>query len=416
MKLNVCHFLKRLIIASLFLSISEVSFCQKDNSGKVLNAGGKSLDSRSYVNTRGGLANCYLKFTNTRKGRVAFMGGSITHNPGWRDSVCMYLQSRFPLTIFEFINAGVSSTGSTPGAFRLKRDVLDRGEIDLLFEEAAVNDRTNMFDSVSCVRGMEGIVAHARQFNPYIDIVLMYFADPDKIKDYNAGIPPYEIRAHNKVAAHYNIPSLNLAKEVTDRINNGEFSWENDFKDLHPSPFGQSLYFHSIKALLEECWEKAKSVSVRTHYKLPDPIDLLSYFSGDYIDVDKASLRNGWVKIRDWSPQNNAIVHHMVRHISVITSDSPNSEAMLKFSGKAIGMCVITGPDAGTINYSIDGKYSGSVDLFTPWSNQYNIPWYVVLKDNLPDSRHILQIQISDKKNPDSKGHACYLYKFFVNR
>jgi len=51
------------------------------------------------------------------KGRVAFLGGSITHNPGWRDSVMKYLENRFPETDFEFIAAGIPSMGSTPGAF-----------------------------------------------------------------------------------------------------------------------------------------------------------------------------------------------------------------------------------------------------------------------------------------------------------
>ena len=76
-------------------------------------------------------------------GRVAFLGGSITYNSGWRDSVMQYLEDRFPETVFEFVSAGIPSMGSTPAAFRLSRDVLDNGPVDLLFEEAAVNDATN---------------------------------------------------------------------------------------------------------------------------------------------------------------------------------------------------------------------------------------------------------------------------------
>ena len=71
-----------------------------------------------YFALRGGLANCRIKFECEKTGRVVFMGGSITEMKGWRELVGEELQRRFPGTKFDFINAGISSTGSTPGAFR----------------------------------------------------------------------------------------------------------------------------------------------------------------------------------------------------------------------------------------------------------------------------------------------------------
>ena len=103
----------------------------------------QKLDAKVYHTHRGLLKNSFLKFENEKKGRVVFLGGSITYNKGWRDEVCNYIQQRFPETEFDFINAGIPSMGSTPGAFRFKRDVLANGTVDLLFEEAAVNDDTN---------------------------------------------------------------------------------------------------------------------------------------------------------------------------------------------------------------------------------------------------------------------------------
>ena len=57
-------------------------------------------------------------FESTGMGRVVFLGGSITFMSGWRDMVCAELERRFPETKFDFINAGIPSTGSTPGAYR----------------------------------------------------------------------------------------------------------------------------------------------------------------------------------------------------------------------------------------------------------------------------------------------------------
>jgi sialidase-1 len=98
------------------------------------------LAAEDYHQINAGLKNSPIKFIRNRKGKIAFLGGSITHNPGWRDSVSNYIGDRFVNTPFEFINAGIPSMGSTPSAFRLEKDVLSKGEIDLLFLEAAVND------------------------------------------------------------------------------------------------------------------------------------------------------------------------------------------------------------------------------------------------------------------------------------
>ena len=87
-----------------------------------------------------------------------------------------------------------------------------------------------------------------------MDIVMLHFADQDKMADYNNGKTPEVITQHEKVAEYYTIPSINLAKEVNDRILNGEFTWRDDFKDLHPSQFGQTIYFRTIEHFFETSW------------------------------------------------------------------------------------------------------------------------------------------------------------------
>lgn len=93
----------------------------------------QKIDSKSYHTIRGDLNNSAIKFEKEKIGRVVFLGGSITYNSGWRDSICQYFQQEFPETDFDFINAGIPSMGSTPGAFRFERDVLKNGKVDLLF-------------------------------------------------------------------------------------------------------------------------------------------------------------------------------------------------------------------------------------------------------------------------------------------
>ena len=134
---------------------------------------------------------------------------------------------------------------------------------------------------------MEGIVRHARLLQPELDIVMLHFVDPEKIADLRAGKTPEVIASHERVAAHYGVPSIDLAREITERIDAAEFTWESDFKNLHPSPFGMSVYARSIERLFDAAWKQPPMIegAVQAH-TLPAAIDEKSYFRGRLVDVD----------------------------------------------------------------------------------------------------------------------------------
>lgn len=341
---------------------------------------------------------------------VAYLGGSITFNPGWRDKLTAYLRQRWPQTRFRFIPAGIPSLGSVPHAFRLQRDVLDSGKVDLLFVETAVNDRVNGTDSLLQARALEGIVRHARRANPAMDIVMMAFADEDKTRDYGEHHTPAEVANQELVAAHYDLPSVNIAKEVADRIHSGEIDWKRDFKDVHPAEFGQELYFKSIKALLEDCWAAPRHANVRIA-----PIDPACFSKGQYLPVEIAKPDANWRIVPDWTPADKADTRPGFVHIPVLESTTPGAALDLSFRGNAVGIAVVSGPDAGTIRYSIDNGPEKVMDLYTQWSNWLHLPWYEVLGSGLSQKPHVLHLKISDTKNPQSKGNAVRIVHFLLN-
>jgi hypothetical protein len=85
------------------------------------------------------------------------------------------------------------------------------------------------------------------------------------------------------------------------------------------------------------------------------------------------------------------------------------------FSGKAVGICVASGPDAGVIEYSTDGKPFKKIDLYTQWSGSLHLPRYIVLEDELKHKQHTIRIRMSADKNEKSKGNACRILHFLVN-
>jgi lysophospholipase L1-like esterase/pimeloyl-ACP methyl ester carboxylesterase len=375
------------------------------------------LESRNYHAYRNKLQNARIVFEREKRGRVAFLGGSITQGTGWRDSICAYLQQRFPDTKFEFIAAGISSMGTTPGAFRFERDVLAKGKVDLLFEEAAVNDRTNGFSTETQVLGMEGIVRHGRESNPAMDVVVMHFVDPEKMAEYRKGVVPTEIINHEKVAAHYGVSTINLAKEVTERIDNGEFSWEKDFKNLHPSPFGHHIYFSSMKSFLDFCWSGYVAEDDKvTAYNLPGKLAEGCYNKGKLIPATALKPAKGWKVDPSWKPADKTGTRPDFVNVPMLVAETPAGMLNFEFQGNAIGIAVAAGLDAGTIEYRIDKGDWQKQDLFTSWSSQLHLPWFYTLGYNLKPGNHHLKIRVLAEKNPQSKGTACRIRYFYVNQ
>lgn len=389
------------VYLSCILIIASCTFLYSQTSGEFYHHHRKSPDK------------VFAKFETEKTGRIAFLGGSITYNSGWRDSVCRFLTIKFPETKFDFVNAGVPSMGSIPGAFRFEKDVLKNGKVDLLFVEAAVNDEVNKSDTTEILRAMEGIVRHAKMSNPACGVVFMYFVDPAKIESYRKGKVPEVINLHEKVANHYKISAINLAREVTERIDAGEFSWENDFKDLHPSPFGQNIYYQSIRKFLEdELTVKSKNTNDTI---LPEPLDKSNYSKGVLIAPVPPRKIKGWKWIENWKPGDGKATRADYTNVPMLVGENPGEIIKFQFRGNAVGIAVAAGPDAGIIEYSIDESDWEKLDLFTEWSAGLHLPWFYTLGAGLKNRKHMLQIRMTSGKNPKSIGNKCVIRYFYVN-
>lgn len=364
---------------------------------------------------RGNLQNSFRKFEKERRARVAFLGGSITEMNGWRNMVEKQLQQRFPYTQFEWVEAGIGSTGTTPGAFRLQHDVLSKGKIDLLFVEAAVNDHTNYFTAEEQVRGMEGEVRHALESNPEMDIVMLHFIyDPFISMIAHRQIPDV-ILNHERVANHYLIPSINLCQEIGERMQDGEFTWD-DFGGTHPKPFGHKFYAAAIGHLFDEMWNGISPEGTIVAHEIPaKPLDTYSYYNGDFVALETARLNKGWKLIDNWHPDNKAGKRNGFVDVPMLEATHPGDQLTLDFKGTAIGIFCVSGPSAGILEYSIDGIPFKELDMFTQWSHNLYIPWVYMLETELKDTHHKLILRISKKKNPASQGTECQIRNFVVN-
>lgn len=371
--------------------------------------------SFNHYTLRGSLQNSFLKFAHERKGRVAFLGGSITEMTGWKEMIEQQLKQRFPFTEFEFVEAGIGSTGTTPGAFRLENDILSKGEIDLLFVEAAVNDHTNYFTAEEQVRGMEGEVRHALEVNPYTDIVMLHFIYDPFIPMVAKRQLPDVILNHERVANHYGIPSINLVQEIGERMQEGQFTWE-EFGGTHPLPFGHTFYAAAINNLFDDMQREIPANTTRQAHEIPaTPLDPFSYTKGRFLPITEAKIQRGWKRVDDWNPDNTYEKRRGFVHVPMLEATRPGDRLTLRFKGKAIGIFCVSGPSAGILEYSIDQAPFKKLDTYTEWSRYLYIPWVYMFETELEDVDHTLSLRISADKHTSSLGTECQIRNFVVN-
>lgn len=367
---------------------------------------------KQYVHQRGELINSYLKFVKEKKGCVAFLGGSITAMRGWRDMIKEDLQQRFPETEFDFIEAGLPSAGSTPHAFRFENDVLQKGNPDLLFVEAAVNDDTNHFNYIQQTRGMEGIIRHARTVNPNVDIVMLHFIYDPFIPLLNRGIQPEVIMNHERVANYYNISSINLAEEVAQRMREGEFDWKY-FGGVHPKWNGHKYYAATINRLFDLEWSDSNVIGKMVHsHEVPRvPIDSYSYDKGKLVDIRLAKHLRGWKLVEDWKPTVKADTREGFVHVPMLEAEKANASLTLDFEGKAIGIFCVAGPQACVLEYSIDGAPFKKINTYTAWSKNLYLPWVYLFETELKSGSHNLHLRVAEGTKTN-----CQIRYFVVNK
>ncbi len=200
------------------------------------------------VVARTGLPNLRAKIAARAPVTVAFLGGSITKNAGaggFVTEVAAWIAAQADGIHVETINAGIGNTGSDLGAQRIDADVLSHRP-DVLFVEFAVNDSDR-----ECTVDMEQIVRKTRRANPQTDIVFLYCVMDWTLPRLEAGRWPPSVIRHEKVAAHYGIPTVALGYEAARKIRLDEWTWKNFSNDAcHPTADGYASYNRDLAAAL----------------------------------------------------------------------------------------------------------------------------------------------------------------------
>jgi len=333
---------------------------------------------------------------------VAYLGGSVTLGNGasnaektsYRALVTGWLRQRFPQAEISEVNAGLATTGSLYGAMRVRRDVLAQ-KADLVFIEFAASDGNESIEQELAVKkAVEGLL---RQFLivPSPPEVVMIYA-PNARKTSRA-------EWHDQVAAHYQVPAINLLETAQPLIEARKFNFAKD--GINTNDAGHKLYADAITAFLAEQEKQEASPILRT---LPSPLvsDEMNY--GELKAF--AEIRPPKGHEASWKAEPSA--DHALPAM-LLSSDKANAQVEFYFEGTVVGITFRSSSDAGMIECLIDGKpvvaQMGKVDAYSA-SPQLSTKIF----GGLSPGEHRLTVRVTGEKNSKSSGTHVRLGYFIV--
>ncbi|MCE9608415.1 MAG: hypothetical protein K8U03_26325, partial [Planctomycetia bacterium] len=215
----------------------------------------------------------------------------------------------------------------------------------------------------------------------------------DVAPGYEAGGTPKAVGLHKSIAKHYGVPEIDLGRALVDEIKTGKSSWESLTADgVHPNAAGSAICFRAIEKFLEA---RAGDVAAEPVVVLPSPLTK-DPFHGAYVIKGSTLYAPGWMKVP--KPDSQIPPH--------LEAEAVGSELEHQFTGSAVGLFLLVGPDGGDIEWSID---DGPPQRLSAWDGQAGASprtKFVILADNLRSGgEHKLTIRVHSEKQPQATGN-----------
>lgn len=347
--------------------------------------------------------NIGIFFNKMRAGKavtVAYLGGSLTTADGnktsYRAQTTNWLRQNFKDAQINELNAGVAGTGISYGVMRVRRDVIAY-KPDLVFIEFAVpegNDAPEAEEGVK--KALEGMLRQMLIVPSPPQIVVLHTTNPKRAA---------RIEWLDAIAAHYQVPTLNLQAEVWKQVEAGALKtnllWPNP-----ASPFtsdeGHKAYASLITAFLDEQAKLAPSPLLKV---LPNPLvsDEMNY--GELKAIAEFKHDPAW---RNETNNDRALPSQL------LSSDRANAQVDIYFEGSVVGLSYRVGPDGGTFECLIDGKPAPApLNRIDAYDTTAHIQTRII-PGGLGMNEHKLTIRVLGEKNAKSSGTAVRLGSLLV--
>ena len=346
---------------------------------------------------RDGLGNVLAKLKGDGAVKIAYFGGSITAQRGWRPKTLAWFRKTWPEAKVGEINAAIGGTGSDLGVFRCGKDVL-AGKPDLVFVEFAVNDGGAPPDRI--VKTMEGIVRQIWRADPATDVCFVYTIHQGMLKDYAAGNYSRSAAAMERVADHYGIPSICMALRIAElhkagklvftlprgeKAPEGKILFSHD--SCHPTDAGHAIFTEVITDAIEAMAKRSKAAP----HVLKKPLDAGNWEDARLVDIQPAMLTGSWKKM----DRTQGIGKRFGNRLPTLWhSGTPGDKLSFRFQGTMCRIYDLVGPDGGIAVCTLDGKAVGERKRFDRYCTYHRLAAFTVAA-KLDAKPHAVTIEIS---------------------
>lgn len=365
---------------------------------------------------RGGLPNVFAKLRAGKAVKIAYLGGSITAQAGWRPKTLAWFREQCPDGTVDEIHAAIGGTGSDLGVFRLNHDAL-RHKPDLLFVEFAVNDGGAAPERIH--RSMEGIVRQTWQADPTTDICYVYTLTQGMLKDLQGGKFPRAASAMEALADHYGIPSIHMGLEVarleeqgkvvfkapkpkTDEEKaalEGKILFSGD--GVHPyTDSGHQLYLEAVVRSMG----LIKSAGKPGPHPVGTPFVAGNWEQAKLVPFSKALRSSGWQQL---DQKTHDLAKRFANRMPEMWKANTAGETVtFRFRGTHVGFYDLLGPDCGQVTVTVDDGTPSVKRRFDGYCSYHRLSKLTVA-DGLPDGVHTVKVEI----HPEQPDKASILHK-----
>ena len=251
---------------------------------------------------------------------------------------------------------------------------------------------------------MEGIVHQIWQQNPETDICFIYTIKEDFIPVYQKDSLPSSIITMEKIADHYQIPSINFGPEVLRRVTSRKVLFKGDeaAKDtidvfspdgVHPYPeSGHKIYRDIFVKAFSQL--KAKSENTIAAHKIKDPL------SNPLVNARMMSWKavSSGSELTPINIAGHSVFDGFAKYFDSIGEGQPGDSVSFTFQGKGFGFFDVIGPGTGSLSITIDGKEQ-NFSRFDKYCTYWRISYKTY--ENLENGVH--QVTIKVLNNPIDK-------------
>ena len=243
---------------------------------------------------------------------------------------------------------------------------------------------------------LEGLICRTRQRNPSRDILMLHQPDERFVAAYRSGKEPDVIRWHEAIAAHYGIPSVNLAKAAALKA---DWKGEPAAKD--------ALLGEVAGAFLARCAAQPTRESPVKH-PCPSPLTPALWDRATLVNYERGEMDlAGWL---GWQLSPVDAIFH------VAVCSKPGPVLSVSFVGTAAGVYGVTGPDAGDLEVSLDNGPWQVLKVFDPASQdgKYHL-FHRMFADQLENVKHTVRVRVAEAVPQGSAGRMARVGWITVN-